>query len=707
MTGVFMTRKLSIRAIPLIYNNPLRVWICTTDHARLFFNRRKLLKKPGNNTYNVSRKYQRELKRQAPAMTKVSDHDHLVPSQWQLLRQRNFWPFFYTQFAGALNDNLFKNGLILFLTFSGVVANEHLALVNNLGALLFILPFFLCSAFAGQLADKMEKGMLIRRIKLLEIALMVIGAWAFISQNLYLLMTILCLMGLQSTLFGPVKYSLLPQALPPSALVGGNALVEMGTFLAILLGTICAGLWFQTGSPLSGISTSILFVAIIGWYCSTRIPTLPPNDPTLTIDWHLLRQTKLCLSFARFDKAVFLSILGISWFWFLGAAYLTQFAQFAKITLQGTAAIATLFMAMLAIGIALGSAACERLSGHKVEAGLVPLGAFGLSLCGLDLGLQHYLPPSVATGPVELAAFLMSGLGLRISLDILLLGIFGGLYIVPLYALVQQRSPQKLRSRIIAANNVINAFAMVLSALFGLLILVGLELSLPHFFIVLACMNAVVAVYIFRIVPEFTMRFLVWILTHSLYRIRHIDLTHIPRKGPALLVANHVTFMDALIIAAASPRPVRFVMFKPIFDIPVLRFIFKTCKAIPINSRSRDPETYEQAFNTISQMLKAGELVCIFPEGKLTLDGEIDDFRPGVEKILRADPVPVVPMAIKGLWGSYFSKQQKGILLKWPKKLFAKVELVASEPVPAEAATAGRLQEIVTDLFSANPETNP
>lgn len=627
--------------------------------------------------------------------------EHIASNQWELLRHRNFSPFFWTQFAGALNDNLFKQGLILFLTFSGIVATEHLALVNNLGALLFILPFFLCSAFAGQLADKMEKSSLIQRIKLLEIALMTLGAWGFLSQNLYLLMTILCLMGLQSTLFGPVKYSLIPQALHSEELVGGNALVEMGTFLAILIGTILAGLWFESdNNALSGISTSILFIAIIGWASSRRIPPLAPNDPSLTIDWHLLRQTKLCISFARVETSVFLSILGISWFWFLGAAYLTQFAQFAKVTLHGTPSIATFFMAMLAIGIALGSAACERLSRHRVEAGLVPIGAFGLSLCGLDLGMQHYLPASVVPEAVTFGHFITSGLGARIAVDILLLGIFGGLYIVPLYALVQQRSPDKLRSRIIAANNIINAFAMVCSALFGLLVLVGLEISLPHFFIVLSCMNSVVAIYIFKIVPEFTMRFMVWVLTHSLYRIRHIDLTHIPREGSALLVANHVTFMDALIIAAASPRPVRFVMFKPIFEIPVLRFIFKTCKAIPIDSRARDPEAYEKAFETISAMLKAGELVCIFPEGKLTLDGQIDDFRPGVEKILKADPVPVIPMAIKGLWGSYFSRQQKGILLKWPRKLFAKVELIASEPVPASQASAKRLQEIVEQLFS-------
>lgn len=634
-------------------------------------------------------------------MTEQSKIEHLATSQWELLRHKNFSPFFWTQFSGALNDNLFKQGLILFLTFSGVVATEHLALVNNLGALLFILPFFLCSAFAGQLADKMEKAELIRRIKILEIVLMTLGAWGFLSQNLYLLMTILCLMGLQSTLFGPVKYSLIPQALHPEELVGGNALVEMGTFLAILLGTILAGLWFESDAgALSGISTSILFVAIIGWYCSRKIPPLTPNDPTLSIDWNILRQTKLCLSFARVEASVFLSILGISWFWFLGAAYLTQFAQFAKVTLHGSPTIATFFMAMLAIGIALGSAACERLSRHRVEAGLVPIGAFGLTICGLDLGMQHYLPASVVAETVTFSHFISSGLGMRIAADILLLGIFGGLYIVPLYALVQQRSPKKLRSRIIAANNIINAFAMVCSALFGLLVLVGLEISLPHFFMVLACMNAVVALYIFKIVPEFTMRFLVWVLTHSLYRIRHIDLANIPRDGAALLVANHVTFMDALIIAAASPRPVRFVMFKPIFEIPVLRFIFKTCKAIPIDSRKRDPEAYEKAFETISEMLKAGELVCIFPEGKLTLDGQIDDFRPGVEKILKADPVPVVPMAIKGLWGSYFSRQQKGMLLKWPRKLFAKVELVASAPVPAEQATAKRLQEIVEMLFS-------
>jgi len=627
-------------------------------------------------------------------------------SQWALLKTPRFKPFFFTQFAGAFNDNLYKNGLILFVTYSGIVAEQYLALVNNIGALLFILPFFLFSAFAGQLADQQEKSRLIRRIKLLEVILMSLGAAAFYTQSLVFLLGVLFLMGLQSTLFGPVKYSLLPQALRPEELIGGNALVEMGTFLSILLGTIVAGLWFESQYALVGVSITVILISIIGWMTSRHIPKASPSDPELKLDWNWAKQTKLILAFAKSQRSVFLSILGVSWFWFLGAAYLTQFAQFARITINATPSVATLFMALLAIGIAIGSLSCEKLSRHQVEAGIVPIGAFGLTLLGLDIGWHNY---AIFSGiePTSLSQILSQSLGLRICLNIFGLGFFGGLYIVPLYALIQQRSMAKLRSRIIAANNIINAFAMVCSALFGILLLVGLQLSIPNFFIVVSLMNLVVAIYIFTLAPEFIMRLMVWLLTHSLYRIRHIDLRHIPKTGPALLVANHVTYMDALIIAAASPRPVRFVMFKPIFDIPILSFIFRTCKAIPIISKNRDPETYEQAFEAISKMLKEGELICIFPEGKLTLDGRIDDFRPGVEKILNRDPVPVVPMALRGLWGSYFSRQQQGILLKWPKKLFARVDVVASEAIAPDEASATKLKEVVETLFEDNqPKTN-
>ncbi|MEJ2681749.1 MAG: MFS transporter [Gammaproteobacteria bacterium] len=628
--------------------------------------------------------------------------EHAV-NQWSLIRHHpHFSPFFWTQFTGAFNDNVFKNGLILFLTFSGQIADQYLPLANNLGAMLFILPFFLCSAFAGQLADKMEKSTLIQRVKLLEIILMVAGAVAFWCHSVAALMAVLFLMGLQSTLFGPVKYSLLPQALHPQQLIGGNALVEMGTFLAILLGTVFAGLWFTSPFPIGGISVSVVIIALMGWIFSRRIPPLSSNDPHLQVDWHLLRQTRVCLAFARTERSVFLSILGISWFWFLGAAYLTQFAQFAKLTLAGSPSIATLLMALLAVGIGIGSAWCERLSNHKVEAGLVPIGAIGLTWAGLDLGSLDYALLQTENAPHTIMTLLSTGVGLRAAIDVLLIGGAGGIYVVPLYALVQQQSAEKIRARVIAANNIINAIAMTASAIFSMVLLVGLEISLPHLFVILACMNVVVALYIFTLVPEFTMRFLVWLFTHSIYRIRHMNLNHIPQEGAALLVSNHVTFVDALIIAAACRRPVRFVVFKPIYDLPILRFIFKISKAIPIDSRRRDPEAYEQAFILIDQLLHAGELVCIFPEGKLTLDGEIDEFRPGIEKIVNTNPTPVVPLALRGLWGSYFSRQQQGVILKWPKKLFARVDLIAGAPIAPEHASLQRIQNAVETLLKPN-----
>ncbi|MEJ2756782.1 MAG: hypothetical protein P8104_13425, partial [Gammaproteobacteria bacterium] len=413
--------------------------------------------------------------------------EHAV-NQWSLIRHHpHFSPIFWTQFTGAFNDNVFKNGLILFLTFSGQIADQYLPLANNLGAMLFILPFFLCSAFAGQLADKMEKSTLIQRVKLLEIILMVAGAVAFWCHSVAALMAVLFLMGLQSTLFGPVKYSLLPQALHPQQLIGGNALVEMGTFLAILLGTVFAGLWFTSPFPIGGISVSVVIIALMGWIFSRRIPPLSSNDPHLQVDWHLLRQTRVCLAFAP-----------------------------------------TLLMALLAVGIGIGSAWCERLSNHKVEAGLVPIGAIGLTWAGLDLGSLDYALLQTENAPHTIMTLLSTGVGLRAAIDVLLIGGAGGIYVVPLYALVQQQSAEKIRARVIAANNIINAIAMTASAIFSMVLLVGLEISLPHLFVILACMNVVVALYIFTLVPEFTMRFLVWLFTHSIYRIRHMNLNHIP-----------------------------------------------------------------------------------------------------------------------------------------------------------------------------------
>jgi 1-acyl-sn-glycerol-3-phosphate acyltransferase len=352
---------------------------------------------------------------------------------------------------------------------------------------------------------------------------------------------------------------------------------------------------------------------------------------------------------------------------------------------------------VFSVGIALGSMLCEKLSGKKVEIGLVPFGSIGLSLFGILLWWHSGGFPQ-GEQPHNWLAVLEHSQSWAVLADILGIGIFGGFYIVPLYALIQARTEEDKRARVIAANNILNALFMVVAAIVSILLLSVAKLSIPELFLVLSLMNIAVNVYIFKIVPEFTMRFLVWLLTHSMYRVDHRNLEAIPDEGPAVLVCNHVSFVDALLIAGSVRRPVRFVMYYKIFRIPVLNFIFRTAGAVPIAGRNEDAETYEKAFARVAEYLREGELVCIFPEGMLTLDGEMNEFRSGVERIIEETPVPVIPMALQGLWGSFFSRDpQKGFF----RRLWSRVCLVAGQPVAPEEARRLALQEQVAALRGA------
>jgi 1-acyl-sn-glycerol-3-phosphate acyltransferase len=628
-----------------------------------------------------------------------SNNEHQDPrdhSQFSLLKTRRFAPFFLTQFLGAFNDNVYKNSLMAMITFGLLSSTLDLSLMNNIGAMLFILPFFLFSALAGQLSDKYEKSYLIRRIKLLEIVIMCLGAIAFYFSMTAGLMLLLFLMGTQSAFFGPVKYSIIPQHLDNHELVGGNALVEMGTFLAILIGTLVASMLATQSDGILWVSAIIICVAILGYLVSRKIPSAPAANPDLKVRFNPFTETWRTISYSREQKSVFLAVLAISWFWFLGAAYLTQIYGFAKDYLGGDQSVVMVLLATFSIGIATGSLLCERLSGHKVELGLVPLGSIGLTIFGMDLFLQSL--PELGPELITAGQFLSSPSNLRIVADFLLIGVFGGFYIVPLYAMVQARSAREKRSQVIAAINIMNALFMVVSAIVGIIVLGLLDLTIPQFFLILAVLNALVAIYIYRTIPEFAMRFIIWILTHTMYRVRHIDLHKIPDEGACVLVCNHVSFVDALLIGGACRRPVRFVTFKPIYNMPVLNFIFRTAKAIPIDSRKADPEGYEQAFARIAEELSNGEVVCIFPEGKLTTNGEIDEFKNGISRILQETPVPVIPMALRGLWGSFFSHKDRPALSQMPKRFWSKIELVVGEPIPAEQATPEYLKEKVTEL---------
>ncbi|MEO8671392.1 MAG: MFS transporter [Tahibacter sp.] len=614
-------------------------------------------------------------------------------NQFALLSSRRFGPFFWTQALGAFNDNVFKNGLVILVSFqTALLTVEQTNLYTNLAAGLFILPFLLFSATSGQLSDKYDKARLAQIVKLLEIGIMLVGSVGFVYHSIPLLLAMLFMMGLHSTLFGPLKYGLLPQVLDSQELVGGNALIETATFLAILVGTILGSLLIGVeGSGPWLVSAATVLIAIAGLACSLAMPKAPAPDPQLKLNFNPFSETWRNLGHIRGNRSVFLSCLGISWFWFFGSIFITQLPNYTKVVLGGNPGVYTLLLTTFSLGIGIGSLLCERLSGHKVEIGLVPFGSIGMTLFGVDL---YFAKPDLsASHELAVGALLSQPWMWHVLVDLLLMAIFSGFFIVPLFALIQQRSDPTRRSRVIAANNILNALFMVTAAGLSALLLNAAGLSIPKLLLATALMNAVVAIYIYTLVPEFLMRFLTWILVNTLYRIRAEGLENIPDEGAALLVCNHVSFMDALIVGGSVRRPVRFVMYYKIFNIPILSFIFRTAKAIPIAGAKEDPVLLERAFNSVDEALAAGELVCIFPEGALTRDGEIAPFRNGVEKILARRPVPVVPLALRGLWGSVFSRRDSALgRSRLPRRFRSKIGLAGSPALAATEADAAALE---------------
>lgn len=619
-------------------------------------------------------------------------------SQFALLGKQRFLPFFLTQLLGAFNDNIFKQSLILAILYKLSLDTDR-ALLVNLCALLFILPFFLFSALGGQFGEKFAKDALIRVIKLAEIAIMAVGAAGFLFNSLPLMFVALFAMGTHSAIFGPVKYSILPQALREEELVGGNALVEMGTFLAILAGTIGAGIMMSGNAYANWVAGAIVAVACAGYLVSRGIPRARAAMPELQIDWNIFRQSWaiLRLGLQQQTPSVSRSLVGNSWFWFLGAIYLTQIPAYAKELLHGDESVVTLILTIFSLGIASGSMLCERLSGGKVEIGLVPFGSLGLTVFGILLW-WHSDGFIQAAEAHSWLAVLSESQAWWILADIFGIGLFGGFYIVPLYALIQARTAENERARVIAANNILNALFMVVSAIASMLFLSVAELSIPQLFLAVSLMNVAVNSYIFKIVPEFSMRFLIWLLTHSMYRVEQRNLQVIPEEGAAVLVCNHVSFVDALLVGGTIRRPIRFVMYYKIYNLPVLNFIFRTAGTVPIAGRSEDLLIYDAAFKKIAEYLRNGELVCIFPEGKLTTDGELNEFKSGIERILEDTPVPVIPLALQGLWGSFFSRDPgKGLF----RRLWSRVTLVAGEPLTPAAADRQTLQAQVAALRGA------
>lgn len=631
------------------------------------------------------------------------------PNQFALLGQRRFAPFFWTQFAGAGNDNLFKFAFTVMVTYQLSVSWLPPALAGLVIGALFTLPYLLFSATSGQLTDKWDKTRMFRLVKNLEIAIMLIAAWGFVEAHVPVLLLCIFLMGLHSTLFGPVKFAYLPQVLNERELTGGNGMVEMGTFVAILLGQMTGGLLIAI--PEVGhlqVAVACVALALIGRLCAQFIPHAPATDPDLVINWNPFTETWRNLKLARQQPVVFRSLLGISWMWFFGAVFLSQFPSFAKEVLHGDEHVASLLLVIFSVGIGIGSLLCEVFSRRQVEIGLVPLGAIGMSLFAVDLYFATRALP--AAGLMGVSAFVAQSQHWRVMLDLGMLALSAGIYSVPMYALIQLRSQPTHRARIIAANNILNALFMIASAvLAGGLLAAGC--SIPQVFLITGIANAIVALYVFLLVPEYLLRFVAWVITHFVYRFKVRGYENIPSQGAAVLVCNHVSFVDAILLMAASPRPIHFVMDYRIFQTPVLGWLFKLAKAIPIASHREDPATYEAAFARAAQVLREGDLLAIFPEGGITFDGQLQPFKGGVMKILdRAKAegldVPLIPMALTNLWGSYFSRIEvrkgKNVAMVKPLRrgIFNRVGLEVGEPVTAQEATPGVLQQHVQGLLS-------
>lgn len=623
--------------------------------------------------------------------------------QFGLLGQRRFGPFFLTQFLGAANDNLFKFAFTVLVTYHLQVSWLPANMAGLVIGALFILPFVLLSATAGQWADKHDKAFIMRSVKLLEVGIMVLAGIGFWLEAVPLLLGCVFLMGLHSTLFGPVKYAYLPQHLSERELTGGNGMVEMGTFVAILLGNVSGGLLMalpDVGRELVG--ASCLGVAVLGWLAARAIPASPASDPGLKINWNPVSETWRNLQLAAEYPSVFRSLLGISWMWFFGAVFLAQFPAFARDVLGGDEHVASLLLVVFSVGIAVGSLLCETFSHRHVEIGLVPIGAVGMTVFALDLyfasrGLQH----SADAALFSVAEFMARPAHWRVMADLALLAFSAGLYSVPMYALIQLRAQPSHRARIIAANNILNALFMIVSSVLAGALL-GAGFSIPEVFGATAVLNVLVVGYVFWLMPEYIIRLVMLLVTRIVYRLKVRGDEHLPTEGAAILVCNHVSFVDAIILGVTSPRPMVFIMDHRIFKTPGIGWLFKALKAIPIAPQKEDPQAYEAAFERARQVLNEGELLCLFPEGAITKDGKLQPFKAGIMKILETNPVPVIPSALHNLWGSTFSRID-GAAMKRPLRrgLFNRIGLVVGEAIPPAQVTPEALQQRVQALLDA------
>ncbi|WP_417334750.1 MFS transporter [Halobacteriovorax marinus] len=606
---------------------------------------------------------------------------------------KRFFPLFWTMFLGALNDNFFKNALVIIIAYKSVSLmglNSH-ALVAMAGGI-FILPFFLFSATAGQLSDKLSKSTLVKYTKVTEFIIMLVAGLGFLTDNFYILMVTLFLMGTQSSFFGPLKYGIIPQLLDRDELVAGNAVVGGGTFLAILLGTIVGGVAVSSNSSSIVIAVGIVIVSILGFISSLFIKKVEPVDPSVKPDFTFFKPTLDIIKITMRDKKIFHTCMGISWFWFLGAAILSILPNLCKDVFNSSESVGTLFLASFTIGMGIGSFVAEKLSQRRPEMGMVPIAALGMSIFLLDLAYTSMNFSSTSSELMGLSEFFASENSLRSLIDLFIVSIFGGMFIIPQFTFLQDYAPRNILSRIIAGNNIWNAIFMV-SAAVAIMVLSGAGVSLPWMIAILATINIGYFFYIYFQNSAVTLRFIFWGLSKIFYNVEIEGRENIPDKGAVVIASNHVSFVDWIVVMAASPRPVRFVIDHIYYYKTGFTFWLKQAHLIPIATKKDNPEILGKAFENISEALSKEEVIGIFPEGWITRDGRLRKFQPGIKKIVSMQPTVVVPMVIDGLWGSFFSFEGKGVMKGFKVKR-RKVKLKILPPVCSTEFDFKELEQI-------------
>ncbi len=618
--------------------------------------------------------------------------DHTHKNQLQLLASRRLLPLFVTQFLGALNDNLFKNALVILIIYKTADAAAGQILVT-VAAGLFIIPYFLFSALAGQLADKYEKSRLIRYIKLWEVVIMAAASISFFFDWHNGLLAILFLMGVQSAFFGPLKYSILPDHLKAEELIGGNGLVEAGTFLAILIGLIAGNMLILTAFGVEAVTASLMSVALLGWAASLAIPKAGPAEPGLRINPNFMAETFRLIGYTASDRRIFLIILGISWFWLVGATFLAQFPAFVKNILFGNEEIVTLFLTLFSIGIAIGSVLCNRLLKGELSAKYVPLGALGISVFVFDLYLASSGYERSGEELIGAVAFLSQPGNWRIVIDLLGLAISGGIFIVPLYALMQKLSDVRYRARVIAGNNVMNALFMVVSAI-GTIGMLKAGFSVPQVFLTVAVINLVVALYVCKLLPDAIVKGFFQGLFKLAYGLEVRGMDNWSNCGPrSVIIANHVSFLDGLLLATVLKE-------KPVFAVnthmakkwwvgPFLSLVefFPVDPANPLTTKS------------LIREVQAGRRCVIFPEGRITLTGALMKIYEGPGLIADKADADILPVRIDGPQFTPFSRLRGKLRLRWFPKVT--ITLLPPQRVKAPPGLRGRARReaVAAELY--------